>query len=148
MDFLSSHANWLPAACSAGTFGYATGGLSKKHFGIEAGVLLQGEKTLGKSPSIKAAPLVEASTPVFGLGLTPDEAFLFLHKPGGNNGPVIAVERSNWGLNDGGISLGWFLGKDGTVTGTNMAGGAGVGGYVTFTNAAICLEKSSPSATR
>ena len=150
MDWLSRNADWLPGACEGG--GFAWGGVQGAGKKGAAGYAL-GE--YGYSPnkgwhSDTGGFLPEAfgqvrGTEVGGGVVLPGGELIGYALPwegpiaGGGHwatGPVVAVNLSNYD----GISIGWV----GDISGPSRQGtqlNAGVGVYLTFTNASSCLKK-------
>jgi hypothetical protein len=135
LDFLAAHANYLPGVCTAGAFGFGTGGLGNASGGAEGGVLV--DKQIGKATTVQ--PIGEVSYGSVGLGVTPSEALVFVQPvPKIPAGAVFAADWHNSFINNSGISIGLFAGKFGH--GKGFAGGFGGGAYLTFSSAANCLK--------
>ena len=139
LDFLAAHANYLPGVCTAGAFGFGTGGLGNAKGGLEGGVLVN--KQLGQPTT--AEPIGEAAYGPVGVGITPSETLVFV-QPNSKvpAGVVFAANPQNSFINNSGISIGFFAGKagHGSVGGVPAAGGFGGGAYLTFSSAANCVK--------
>ena len=135
LDFLARNANYLPGVCTAGAFGFGTGGAGNASGGAEFGGLV--DKQIGKPATVQ--PLGEVSYGPVGVGGTPSEALVFVQPaPKVPAGFVFAANPQNGFINNSGISIGFFAGKFGH--GKGLAGGAGGGAYLTFSSAANCLK--------
>jgi RHS repeat-associated protein len=135
LDFLARNANYLPGVCTAGAFGFGTGGGGNASGGAEGGLLV--DKQIGKATT--AQPIGEVSYGPVGVGATPSEALVFVQPaPKVPVGAVFAADWHNGFINNSGISIGLFAGKFGH--GKGLAGGFGGGAYLTFSSAANCLK--------
>jgi hypothetical protein len=135
LDFLARNANYLPGVCTAGAFGFGTGGLGNDKGGCQGGVLI--DKQIGKPTTVQ--PLGEVGYGPVGVGATPSEALVFVSPaPKVDAGVVFAADWHNGFINNSGISIGLFVGRSGNKKG--IAGGYGGGAYLTFSSAANCLK--------
>jgi hypothetical protein len=135
LDFLAAHANYLPGVCTAGVFGFGTGGVGNDKGGLQGGVLV--DKQIGQPATTQ--PIGEVGYGPVGVGQTPSETLVFVEPaPKVPVGAVFAANPQNGFINNSGISIGLFAGKAGS--GKGFAGGFGGGAYLTFSSAANCLK--------
>ena len=137
MDWIGQNADYLPGVCTAGAFGFATGGLGNEKGGVEGGLLV--DKQLGSPKKVEL--LGEASYGPVGVGATPSEVLVFVQPGKASAGAVFAADPSNGFINKSGISIGFWVGRLGHAKpgAVPVAWGAGGGGYLTFSSAANCL---------
>jgi RHS repeat-associated protein len=133
LDFLSRNANYLPGVCTAGAFGFGTGGVGNDKAGAEGGLLY--DKQIGQPGTVQR--LGEVSYGPIGVGGTPSEVLVFV-QTAPKAGVVFAANPQNGFINNSGISIGLFAGGFGHKKG--VAGGAGGGAYLTFSSAANCVK--------
>jgi len=74
LDFLSAHANYLPGVCTAGVFGFGTGGVGNDKGGLQGGVLI--DKQIGQPATTQ--PIGEVGYGPVGVGQTPSETLVFV----------------------------------------------------------------------
>ncbi len=135
LDFLAAHANYLPGVCTAGVFGFGTGGIGNDKGGGQGGVLT--DKQIGQPATTQ--PIGEIGYGPVGVGQTPSETLVFVEPaPKVPVGVVYAANPKNFFINNSGISIGLFAGKAGNKKG--LAGAFGGGAYLTFSSAANCLK--------
>jgi hypothetical protein len=134
LDFLARNANYLPGVCTAGAFGFGTGGGGNASGGVEGGALI--DKHIGSPTTVE--PLGEASYGPVGVGATPSEVLVFVQPTKVPVGAVFAASPQNGFINNSGISIGVYAGKFGH--GKGLAGGFGGGAYLTFSSAANCVK--------
>src|SRR6266478_3643791 len=105
LDFLSAHANYLPGVCTAGVFGFGTGGVGNDKGGLQGGVLI--DKQIGQPATTQ--PIGEVGYGPVGVGQTPSETLVFVEPaPKVPVGVVYAANPQNAFINNSGISIGFF----------------------------------------
>ena len=136
LDFLARNGNYLPGVCTAGAFGFGTGGAGNDKAGAEGGFLY--DKQIGQPGTVQR--LGEVSYGPVGVGGTPSEVLVFVQPaPKVPAGVVFAANPHNGFISNSGIFIGLFAGLFGHKKG--VAGGAGGGAYLTFSSAANCVKK-------
>jgi len=71
---LARNANYLPGVCTAGAFGFGTGGVGNDKGGLQGGVLI--DKQIGQPATTQ--PIGEVGYGPVGVGQTPSETLVFV----------------------------------------------------------------------
>jgi RHS repeat-associated protein len=163
MDFAGRYSNWLPGACEGGLFAFG-GGNATNPTGTNGGFLgaLQDYSyspeqgwQLGQGAGLGEGFATAQHTPVGGGAILPSGEVIGFVAPydaevdGGSveGGMFYGFNPNNPG---DGISIGLF-GEGtgpvrGNVGGTGGQAAAGLGAYLTFTNAATCVDRYNRAA--